>query len=211
MVVVVGRRRGRGLPPSALSPSVSLEGEILRVEVVDAHVAILAAAREAPPVGVEHERVHGPEVTLHVADLRLEDLVVEQRLELAAAARRRRHFVRRLAARHHNVVHERGDGGAVNGAVCLVGLDRLQRRRVVQRGAHVLGCCDEGHLIEREGDIRDAHLRVSALVNALALLYVIAQQPPAVRASDDALVAWAPQRTVRPRHAIVHFDFLDWL
>ena len=31
-----------------------------------------------------------------------------------------------------HVIHQRRDGGAVDGAIGLVGLDRLQRRRVVQ-------------------------------------------------------------------------------
>jgi hypothetical protein len=62
----------------------SLKGEVLGVEVMDAHVAVLAAAREGAPVGVEGDRVDGAEVPLDLADLRLVNLVEECCLHSAA-------------------------------------------------------------------------------------------------------------------------------
>mmetsp|Transcript_31299 Transcript_31299/g.73781 ORF Transcript_31299/g.73781 Transcript_31299/m.73781 type:complete len:212 (-) Transcript_31299:268-903(-) len=148
---------------------------------------------------------------LDVSDLGLVDLMVEQRLELSAPPRRRRHLLCRLSSTHDNVVHERRDARAIDRPVRLVALDRLQRRGIVESGAHVLASCDERHLIEREGEVGDATLVVSALLYALSFLHVPAEQPSAVSACDDPLVQGAPQRAVRPRHAEVHGNFLDGL
>lgn len=140
-----------GAEPRCRTSRGSLVAEVLRVEVVDANVAVLAAAGEAAAVGVEHERVDGPEVPADAADLVLVNLVEEDGLELAGAPRRGRHLVGRLPASNHHlrhtesripshtacristyVVHERRDRSAVDRAIGLVGLDRLQRYGVIE-------------------------------------------------------------------------------
>ena len=81
----------------------SLVTKVLGVKVVDAHVAILTARCEAPPVRIEHERIDGAEVTPDITDLGLKDLVEEDRLEFPLPARGGGHLVRRLAASNRNL------------------------------------------------------------------------------------------------------------
>lgn len=61
------------------------EIEIALVEMMHAHVAILATAGVAAALGIDGDGVEGPEVALDAADLVLEDAVVEARFELALA------------------------------------------------------------------------------------------------------------------------------
>lgn len=82
---------------------VESEVEVGRIEVVQANVAVLAAASVRLAVRVECQRVDGPKVTLDAAELLLKDQVEETSVELADARRRRRHVHRLLATTDHHL------------------------------------------------------------------------------------------------------------
>lgn len=78
--------------PATAARSEELGGEVVEVEVVQAHVAVLTARREAAAAGAEGHGVDGAEVAAHVTKLLLVDLVEEARLEAAGLGGRRRNL-----------------------------------------------------------------------------------------------------------------------
>ena len=76
-------------------------------------------------------RVHGTEVTLDTADLLLEDLVPEPRLELALPEGRRRDAHGILTTAEQNIRLVRGDGSAVQWRLRHVRLEDCQRARLL--------------------------------------------------------------------------------
>lgn len=97
---------------------------------MDANVAVLSAAAVALARGVGSYRVEGTEMATDAADLILEDLVVETRLEFTLSGGGGCDVHGCLSTAEDDEVFLGGDDGAVEGRVGGVGLEDLE----------VLGC-----------------------------------------------------------------------
>lgn len=107
--------------------------------MVHTHVTVLTTGAVALASGVDGDVVERTEVTTHTADLLLEDLVVETRLELALAGRGGGDVHGGLATTEdHVALRVGGDGGGVERGVGDVGLEDLHGVGVVQLGGLVL-------------------------------------------------------------------------
>lgn len=102
------------------------EIEVRLVELVHAHISVLSAGCVALAGRVHGDGVERAEMPTDAADLLLEDLVVEARLELSLARRGRRDVHGRLATAEDDKVFLWRDGGGVQGRVSYEGLHDLE-------------------------------------------------------------------------------------
>ena len=134
-----------------LEIAVRLCSEVALVEVMYAHEAVLpsrriavALWRNSDPVHValsqlnvrttgrnSNARVDRTEVTLDAADLLLQDLVPESRLELTLPERGRRDTHRVLTTTEQYIGFKRCDGGAVQRSLGHICLQHYKRARLV--------------------------------------------------------------------------------
>mmetsp|Transcript_8037 Transcript_8037/g.23586 ORF Transcript_8037/g.23586 Transcript_8037/m.23586 type:complete len:259 (-) Transcript_8037:444-1220(-) len=175
-----------------------LECEVVFVEVLDAHVAILAAACVALAVRGHLQRVDGPKVALDGAELVLEDEVKEDGVELAHLRICRRHAHRVLSAAHHHVrrLLVGRDVRRVERAVRGVHFEALEGVHVEELGRAILGGGDEEGVVPRELDVDNlARVRVD-LVDLLASVGVPDPDGGIVTAGDNSFVKGTPEGPV---------------
>ena len=130
-----------GSLPLALDLVAEVEESL--VEVVDAHVTVLAATGVALARGVGGDCVEGTEMASDAANLVLEDLVVEASLKFTLARGGSGDIHGGLTTTQNHEVLLRGHGGAVEGCVGGVGLEHLEVAGGNQLGRLVLGGGDE--------------------------------------------------------------------
>mmetsp|Transcript_12485 Transcript_12485/g.52523 ORF Transcript_12485/g.52523 Transcript_12485/m.52523 type:complete len:361 (+) Transcript_12485:1239-2321(+) len=171
-------------------PRVSLE--IIGVEVVDAHVAILATSGEGAAVGVEGHGVDGAEVAGHAAELLLENLVIKLALELAALVRGSCHLRSVLPTAQHDVLHYRRDRGTVHRRRVLVRLQARQRLGVPELGGLVNRRGNEVRLVLGPVQVTNVLPVRLLLLDNLHLLGVPDAQVAVLTARVERLIAVAP-------------------
>ena len=142
------------------------------VEVVHSHVTVLSAAAVSSTLGVNGHVVQRTEMAPDTANLLLENLVVEPRLEFTLSCACGGNIHGRLSTAEDNVVLDGCDRGTVEGGIgriCLKNLEAIcgddlggalaQGRRTVWGTPHlgrlVFGCGDEVGAVCRPLEIGD--------------------------------------------------------
>mmetsp|Transcript_46631 Transcript_46631/g.146116 ORF Transcript_46631/g.146116 Transcript_46631/m.146116 type:complete len:250 (-) Transcript_46631:431-1180(-) len=174
-------------------------GEVLRVELVHPHVAVLTPGDEAPPVAEPGNGVHRAEVALDGANLLLVDHVPQEGLELPGGTSSGGHVLGVLASAHEDVhlgvllrVVEGGNAGVVQRAVSLVRLDEGEVIHRPQLRVHVLGGRDQQRPVLRKVHAGDGAIVGLDQVEILAALRVPDDHSPLLEDRDESLVERAP-------------------